>query len=124
MHAQQERRYIRGESETGCATSTTSCHRRRDPHTGLVAAIWSPATSRRCRRALRTSTRRPLVIARAAPQDSHGYFGLGTNADYTATLIREASFFLEVDPAMPRIYGENQLHASRWSAGAGLSAAW
>src|SRR6202023_1473617 len=62
---------------------------------------------------LRRSTKCSLVIARAAPPDAHGYFSLGTNADYTADLIGRAPFFLEVDPAMPRTFGENQLHRSQ-----------
>jgi acyl-CoA hydrolase len=37
-----------------------------------------------------------LVIARAAGPDEHGYFSLGTNADYTATFIGQVPFFLEV----------------------------
>jgi acyl-CoA hydrolase len=62
---------------------------------------------------LRSATRMSLVLARSAPPDRHGYFSLGTNADYTASLIDHAPFFLEVDPAMPRTYGENQLHISQ-----------
>jgi acyl-CoA hydrolase len=61
---------------------------------------------------LRRATRCSLVLARAAPPDAHGYFSLGTNADYTASFIGEVPFFLEVDPAMPRTFGENQLHHS------------
>jgi acyl-CoA hydrolase len=62
---------------------------------------------------LTTSTRCSLVMARSAPPDSHGYFSLGTNADYTASLIGRAPFFLEVSRHMPRTFGENQLHGSQ-----------
>ena len=62
---------------------------------------------------LRRNTKCSLVIARAAPVDRHGFFSLGTNADYTAALIGRAPFFLEVDAHMPRTFGENQLHSSQ-----------
>lgn len=113
MHALQERRYMRGEfgdrlrhvsyflsPATRAAYWAGGCD--------LVPCHFSEAPA-----LLRRLTDRPLVIARAAPPDRHGYFSLGTNADYTAALIGEARFFLEVDPAMPRTYGENQLHVSQ-----------
>jgi acyl-CoA hydrolase len=62
---------------------------------------------------LRRSTRCSLVLAAAAPPDKHGYFSLGTNADYVARLIGTVPFFLEVNPAMPRTFGENALHTSQ-----------
>src|SRR4051794_40921506 len=43
---------------------------------------------------LAESTSRPLVLAAAAPPDRHGYFSLGTNADYVAALIGHVPFFL------------------------------
>jgi acyl-CoA hydrolase len=67
---------------------------------------------------LEASTRRPLVLAAASPPDSHGYFSLGTNADYVAALIGRVPFFLEVNDRMPRTFGMNQIHASQilgWS---------
>lgn len=54
-----------------------------------------------------------LVVAAAAPMDRHGYFSLGTSADYTASLIGKAPFFLEVNPRMPRTHGRNQVHVSQ-----------
>ena len=45
--------------------------------------------------------------------DRHGYFSLGTNADYVAALIGRVPFFLEVNPRMPRTFGENQIHVSQ-----------
>jgi acyl-CoA hydrolase len=55
----------------------------------------------------------PLVVAAAAPPDRHGWFSLGTNADYTARLIGKAPFFLETNPNMPRTRGENLVHVSQ-----------
>jgi acyl-CoA hydrolase len=62
---------------------------------------------------LRRRTKAPLVLAAASPPDRHGYFSLGTNADYVARFIGKAPFFLEVNPNMPRTFGENTLHASQ-----------
>ena len=54
-----------------------------------------------------------LVVARAAGPAGHGYFSLGTNADYTAALIGEVPFFLEVTDNMPYTFGQNQIHVSQ-----------
>lgn len=54
-----------------------------------------------------------IVLAAAAPMDQHGYFSLGTNADYVAGLIGRVPFFLEVNPRMPRTFGRNQVHVSQ-----------
>jgi len=61
---------------------------------------------------LAESTSNPLVLAAASPPDRHGYFSLGTNADYVAALIGRVPFFLEVNERMPRTFGLNQVHAS------------
>jgi acyl-CoA hydrolase len=54
-----------------------------------------------------------LVLAAASPMDRHGYFSLGTSADYTAPFIGQVPFFLEVNPQMPRTWGRNQVHVSQ-----------
>lgn len=62
---------------------------------------------------LRESTRDPIVLAAASPPDAHGYFTLGTNAEYVAALIGRVPFFLEVNEQMPRTFGLNQIHVSQ-----------
>jgi acyl-CoA hydrolase len=62
---------------------------------------------------MRRTTRCSLVLAAVSPPDRHGYFSLGTHADYAAALIGEAPFFVEVNHRMPRTYGENQVHLSQ-----------
>jgi acyl-CoA hydrolase len=62
---------------------------------------------------LRTATKCSLVIAAASPPDAHGYFSLGTNAEYVARLIGKVPFFLEVNHRMPRTHGLNQVHVSQ-----------
>jgi acyl-CoA hydrolase len=54
-----------------------------------------------------------LVVASTAPMDRHGYFSLGTNADYVAAFIGELPFFVEANALMPRTFGRNQLHVSQ-----------
>ena len=62
---------------------------------------------------LRRTTKCSLVLAAVSPPDRHGYFSLGTHADYVAALIGRAPFFVEVNHRMPRTYGENQVHLSQ-----------
>ena len=62
---------------------------------------------------LAASTTDPLVIAAASPPDRHGYFSLGLNADYVASFIGRARFFLEANAQMPRTFGRNQVHISQ-----------
>lgn len=62
---------------------------------------------------LQHSTACTLVVAACSPPDHHGYFSLGTNADYVASLIGRVPFFLEATPHMPRTRGANVLHHSQ-----------
>lgn len=62
---------------------------------------------------LRETTKHSLVLASASRPDRHGYFSLGTNADYVASFIGEVPFFLEANARMPRTSGQNQLHISQ-----------
>ena len=62
---------------------------------------------------LRQTTTPTLVLAAAAGPDEHGYFSLGTNADYVASFIGEVPFFLEVMPGQPFTYGQNLVHVSQ-----------
>jgi acyl-CoA hydrolase len=62
---------------------------------------------------LRHRCKDPLVIAAVSPPDRHGYFSLGTGADYVASCIGRARFFVEANARMPRTFGRNQLHLSQ-----------
>ena len=62
---------------------------------------------------MKRSTRRSLGLAAASPPDRHGYFSLGTHAEYMAPMIGEVPLFLEVNHKMPRTFGENQVHVSQ-----------
>jgi acyl-CoA hydrolase len=70
------------------------------------------------RNILNARTTDPLILAAASPPDRHGYFSLGLNADYVASFIGKARFFLEANPAVPRTFGRNQVHMTQvvgWS---------
>jgi acyl-CoA hydrolase len=62
---------------------------------------------------LRDCTSDPLVLASASTPDRHGYFSLGVTADYVASFIGRARFFVEANQRMPRTFGRNQIHVSQ-----------
>ncbi|WP_240796848.1 acetyl-CoA hydrolase/transferase C-terminal domain-containing protein [Terasakiella sp. SH-1] len=50
-------------------------------------------------------------VVTVSPMDKAGYFSLGTNPDYGATVIRKAKrIIVEVNENMPRTFGESLLH--------------
>ncbi len=55
----------------------------------------------------------PVIVCSVSPPDRHGYVSLGTNADYVASFIGRARFFVEANLQMPRTFGRNQLHLSQ-----------
>jgi len=63
-------------------------------------------------RLMRQAVRPRLVLTATSAPDRHGYFSLGPNAEYSAALIGEVPFFVEVNTQMPRTFGANQLHIS------------
>jgi acyl-CoA hydrolase len=62
---------------------------------------------------MRSRAADPIVLCAASPPDRHGYFSLGVSADYVASFIGRARFFLEATEAMPRTFGRNQIHCSQ-----------
>ena len=62
---------------------------------------------------MRRRATRPYVLASVSPPDRHGNFSLGVSADYTASFIGRAPFFVEVNERMPRTAGRNQIHVSQ-----------
>jgi hypothetical protein len=100
---------------TTCATSRTSCPTSpaalRDGTVDLVPVHFSEVP-----RLLRRTTD-PLVLAAASPPDRHGYFSLGTNADYVASFIGRCPFFLEVNRRCRAPSGATSSTSARSSAG-------
>jgi acyl-CoA hydrolase len=80
-------------------------------HDGTVDLV--PNHFSEMRTILRDRTVDPLVLAAACPPDRHGYFSLGVSADYVASFIGRARFFLEANRQMPRTFGRNQVHVSQ-----------
>ena len=72
-----------------------------------------PNHFRQVPRILRETTKTSLIVAAASLMDEHGYFSLGTQADYVSSFIGKVPFFLEVNKQMPRTFGENQIHISQ-----------
>ncbi|WP_019413154.1 acetyl-CoA hydrolase/transferase family protein [Paenisporosarcina sp. TG20] len=64
-------------------------------------------------RILEKSTKMSMILSVASPMDEHGYFSLGTQADYVAEFIGKVPFLLEVNRNMPRTFGHNQIHVSQ-----------
>lgn len=64
-------------------------------------------------RILKKTTKMSMILAVASPMDEHGYFSLGTQADYISDFIGKVPFILEVNKHMPRTFGENQIHMSQ-----------
>jgi acyl-CoA hydrolase len=112
MHALHERPYIHGAfgdrlRHVSCFLSAATRPAFWDGCCDLVPNHFSEMPQ-----LLQQNLGRPLVLAAASPPDRHGYFSLGTNADYVAALIGHVPFFLEVNEQMPRTFGLNQIHAS------------
>ena len=121
MHALRERRYINGEF---------------GDHLRYVCYFLAPA-SRKAYQAgkcdlvpnhfsevpdiLRRHTKCSLVVAAASPPNRHGYFSLGTNCDYTASLIGRAPFFLEANAQMPGPSARTRSTSAKWWGGRRLT---
>jgi acyl-CoA hydrolase len=118
MHALRERRYINGEfgDHLRYVSYFLAPPSRKAYLAGkcdLVANHFSEVPD-----ILRRNTKCSLVVAAASMPNRHGYFSLGTNCDYTASLIGRAPIFLEANAQMPRTFGANQVHISQvvgWS---------
>ena len=55
----------------------------------------------------------PLLVVAASPPDRHGFFSLGTNCDYVASMIGRAPVFVEANRQMPRTFGRTQILISQ-----------
>ena len=113
MHAIHDRKYLHGAwpdrlRHVSYFLSPFTRAAYAEGHVDLVPNHFSemPAILQGC-------TKDPLVLASASTIDRHGYFSLGTSADYVAPLIGRARFFLESNAQMPRSFGRNQIHVTQ-----------
>ena len=113
MHALRDRRYLHGDfGDCLHHVSYFLSHVTRDRFAeGTIDLV--PNHFSQVPDLLRRTTTDPLVICTVSPPDRHGYFSLGTNADYVASVHRRARFFVEANPKMPRTLGRNQIHISQ-----------
>jgi acyl-CoA hydrolase len=113
MHALHDRPYLHGAYPGRLQhLSYFLSHVTRAPfHAGTIDLV--PNNFSEMRDILRERTTDPLVLAAASPPDRHGYFSLGLNADYVASFIGRARFFLEANTQVPRTFGRNQIHVSQ-----------
>ena len=57
------------------------------------------------------------VVAAVSPMDKAGYFSFGLSNDYVTTAARNCRrLILEVNPNMPRVFGESSIHISEVGA--------
>ncbi|WP_371811492.1 acetyl-CoA hydrolase/transferase family protein [Sporosarcina sp. Te-1] len=113
MLALQERAYLHGKMKGHLSHVSyfLSGATRKAFREGLVELI--PNVFQEVSRLLAKTAKRPMVLATASPMDRHGYFSLGTQADYVADFIGKVPFVLEVNQHMPRTFGKNQIHISQ-----------
>ncbi len=56
-------------------------------------------------------------VTTVSPMDRHGWFTFGTGNDYASTVARSAGrLIIEVNPNMPRVFGNSLLHVSEVDA--------
>lgn len=57
------------------------------------------------------------LLATVSPMDADGFFSFGTNTDYSQPVSKTAQrVILEVNPHMPRVFGDCTIHVSRVTA--------
>ncbi|SFF76869.1 itaconate CoA-transferase [Novosphingobium sp. CF614] len=68
-------------------------------------------------RLLREDVALDACVTMVSPMGKHGYFTFGTANDYTSVAARAAGkLIVEVNPLMPRVFGESPLHISEIDA--------
>lgn len=112
MLALRERAYIRGEMKGHFSHVSyfLSGATRKAFKNGTVDLV--PNVFNEMPRLLRETLDKPFIMAVASLPDEHGYFSLGTQADYVSEFIGKVPIVLEVNKHMPRTFGRNQIHVS------------
>jgi len=65
----------------------------------------------------RLHKRRTVMITQVAPPDNHGFVNLGLDCFYTEAIMDQSECIIaEVNPNMPRTYGQTSFHVSRFQA--------
>jgi acyl-CoA hydrolase len=112
MHALHDRRYLAGEFGERLRHVSYFLSPVTRPHFAAGTIDVVPANFSEVPLLLRHLEDR-VVVAAASPPDRHGFFSLGTNADYVSSLVGRAPVFLEANRRMPRTFGRSQVHISQ-----------
>ena len=74
-------------------------------------------TGKKCMHRKRVYPRRTGLVVQVAPPDEHGYVNLGLDAFMTEAVMDQSQWIIaQVNPVMPRTYGQTSFHVSRFTA--------
>jgi itaconate CoA-transferase len=74
---------------------------------------YAPSNFSNTPRALTEHIHVNTFVITVSPMDKSGHFSLGTNNDYASTVLRHCDYaIVEVNPNMPRVFGDSLLHVS------------
>ncbi|WP_106849037.1 acetyl-CoA hydrolase/transferase family protein [Blastococcus sp. Marseille-P5729] len=113
MHCLHDRPYINGAFGNNLRHVSYFLSHITRPAYAAGHVDYAPANFSEVPHIMNDMTKEPIVIAAASLPDQHGYFSLGTSADYVASMIGRRRFFLEATPHMPRTHGANVIHHSQ-----------
>lgn len=113
MHVMHDRPYLHGEFGDNLRHVDYFLSAVTRPAYAAKQIDFTPANFSEVPFVMDAATTDPIVIAASSLPDQHGYFSLGTSADYVASLIGRRPFFLEATPHMPRTHGGNVIHHSQ-----------
>lgn len=83
--------------------------------TSTYAPVQSSSVGRVARERQKIQPRRQGMITQVSPPDEHGYVSLGLDLFYTPEMFDQVDWFIgEVNPNMPRTYGNSHYHISRF----------
>ena len=90
---------------------------RRADAEGRDAIEFVPAAFSESSRLLSEHVPVEALLTTVSPMDRNGWFTFGTNNDYASTVARSARrLIVEVNPNMPRVFGDSLLHVSEVDA--------
>lgn len=88
-----------------------------DPAAGDRLVEFVPTAFSASPRLLREKVSLDACVTMVSPMGKHGYFTFGPSNDYTSVAARSArKLIVEVNPLMPRVFGEGALHVSEVDA--------
>ena len=88
-----------------------------DPSTSEEMIDFVPTAFSASPQLLREEIALDTCVTMVSPMGKHGYFTFGTANDYTSVAARAARrLIVEVNPLMPRVFGESPLHVSEVDA--------